>query len=459
MADNTFTDLATIPGINADQGVNNAAIINAIIAATPAGETTNLFANSLINDGMITLDPTTLVVDGALTGTGVIKISANSVLVLDGSVAAGQTIDFTSSTGDVVFNDVGQFNGTIDGVTGQDGIDLPALAFSPAGTVGVVNSDTLQVVEDGQTLDMRLDLSLSGTNFDLYNDGDGGTLILDPPSVPCFLAGTMIKTPEGETRVEDLRIGDLVVDIEGTPHPVKWIGTRRYRAPLPDRVDVVPILISAGAFGRNVPDRDLYLSPLHALYMDGVLVPAGALVNEISVRRCPEIARIDYFHIETEAHQVILANNTPAETFIDMNSRTMFENHAEYVKLHGRSTRQRVMRAPRLESGPGLERIRRNIAARAGIAAVRPGERQVIGFLETVAQGKITGWAAAQDQPHIPVTVDILRGNAVLARTIANIPRPDVKAAGIGNGRCGFEVTLPAFLAGIPRHEIGLRCG
>ncbi len=83
----------------------------------------------------------------------------------------------------------------------------------------------------------------------------------------------------------------------------------------------------------------------------------------------------------------------------------------------------------------------------------------MIGILETVAQGKIVGWAASNDQPHIPVTVDILKGNAVLARTIANIPRPDVRAAGIGNGRCGFEVTLPAFLAGIPRHEIALRCG
>jgi hypothetical protein len=269
----------------------------------------------------------------------------------------------------------------------------------------------------------------------------------------------MIRTPRGEVRVEDLRIGDLVVDIEGRPHPVKWIGTRRYQAPLPERVDVVPILITAGAFARNVPDRDLYVSPLHALYMDGVLVPAGALVNEVSVRRCPDIARIAYFHIETEAHQVILANNTPAETFIDMNSRTMFENHAEYGKLYGRCTRQRVMRAPRLESGPGLERIRQNIAARAGVSAPQPGDRQVIGILETVAQGKIVGWAASNDQPHIPVTVDILKGNAVLARTIANIPRPDVRAAGIGNGRCGFEVTLPAFLAGIPRHEIALRCG
>ena len=41
------------------------------------------------------------------------------------------------------------------------------------------------------------------------------------------------------------------------------------------------------------------------------------------------------YHIETEEHEIILANGAPAETFIDNVSRRVFDNYAEFEALCG----------------------------------------------------------------------------------------------------------------------------
>ena len=96
--------------------------------------------------------------------------------------------------------------------------------------------------------------------------------------------------------------------------------------------------IAAGALGDNLPIRDLRLTSDHALLIDDVLVQAGALVNGSTIRRIPNAElgeRFTVFHIETENHEVILAEGTPAETFIDNVSRRRFDNFAEYEALYG----------------------------------------------------------------------------------------------------------------------------
>jgi hypothetical protein len=45
--------------------------------------------------------------------------------------------------------------------------------------------------------------------------------------------------------------------------------------------------------------------------------------------------RYTVYHIETEAHEIILANGAPAETFIDNVSRRVFDNFAEIEALYG----------------------------------------------------------------------------------------------------------------------------
>ena len=48
---------------------------------------------------------------------------------------------------------------------------------------------------------------------------------------PCFLKGTRIRVVGGEKKIEDIRIGDMVVTRSGQAKPVRWVARRRYRKP------------------------------------------------------------------------------------------------------------------------------------------------------------------------------------------------------------------------------------
>ena len=74
------------------------------------------------------------------------------------------------------------------------------------------------------------------------------------------------------------------------------------------------------------------------MLMDGVLCEAGALVNGTTITRVPlsEFGEsYTVYNVETEAHEIVLANGAPAETFIDNVSRRAFNNYAEFEALHG----------------------------------------------------------------------------------------------------------------------------
>jgi len=58
--------------------------------------------------------------------------------------------------------------------------------------------------------------------------------------------------------------------------------------------------------------------------------------------------QVTYYHIETEAHDVILANGTPAETFVDAVTRSHFDNYQEYLDLYGAERIIPEMQAPRI---------------------------------------------------------------------------------------------------------------
>ncbi|MDQ6436600.1 Hint domain-containing protein [Mesorhizobium sp. LHD-90] len=154
----------------------------------------------------------------------------------------------------------------------------------------------------------------------------------------CFAAGTLIATPDGERAVETLKIGDLVMTAEGRTVPVKWLGRQTLSTMFGFPEGRRPVCVSAGALGERLPVRDLRVTATHALLIDGVLVHAGALVNGTTVRRIPKNElgeRFVVYHIETENHDIVLAQGAPAETFIDNVTRERFDNYAEYQALYG----------------------------------------------------------------------------------------------------------------------------
>jgi len=154
--------------------------------------------------------------------------------------------------------------------------------------------------------------------------------------VPCYLRGTHIRTPQGERRIEELKICDPVVTLSGESKPIKWIGRRRFKKSCEFwPKDFEPVRISRFALDDRSPHRDLYVSPAHAIYIDGVLIPATCLVNGLTITQCaPEGADIiEYLHIQLVAHDVIYAEGATAETFGGQ-GRDHFNNFAEYYRLY-----------------------------------------------------------------------------------------------------------------------------
>ncbi len=149
----------------------------------------------------------------------------------------------------------------------------------------------------------------------------------------CYAAGTRILTAQGEMPVEELQVGDHIPCVlSGRLRRVSWVGHRalnlaRHRRPQ----DVQPVRIRAGAFGRGRPHRDLLLSPDHAIFADGALIPIRALLNGATVVQ-QQVDRIDYWHVELQGpdgapvHDVVLADGLTAESYLDTGNRGAFED-------------------------------------------------------------------------------------------------------------------------------------
>jgi O-antigen biosynthesis protein len=147
--------------------------------------------------------------------------------------------------------------------------------------------------------------------------------------------------------------------------PIIWIG-RRHHADVAARAHLQPIRISRGALGEDLPHRDLWVSPEHAMYVEGMLIPAAALVNGISIVRDDSFDQLTYFHLEFARHQVIFAEGAAAESFVDDDSREMFDNAHTFTELYPHAiSKPAHFCAPRVEDGAELEKVRSALLRRA----------------------------------------------------------------------------------------------
>ncbi|NNM57684.1 Hint domain-containing protein [Acidocella sp.] len=185
---------------------------------------------------------------------------------------------------------------------------------------------------------------------------------------PCFAAGTRILTSRGEVAVEALGVGDVVITHAGEEQPVVWIGRRAVEIGAQTRPEAVrPVVIEAEALGEGVPGRRLVVSPDHALFLDGVLVPAKELLNWTTIRQDNAVERVTYYHVELARHDVIFAEGAPVESYLDTGHRGIFDNAAESVVALPAVMQQRREAegcAPLCLGGPVLAEIRRKIAGR-----------------------------------------------------------------------------------------------
>lgn len=215
---------------------------------------------------------------------------------------------------DVLANDLNDGPGvmTITQINGQDVVAGDTITL-PTGQTVLLNADaTLTVTGDG-------DVENFNFTYTIENGTDTDVGFVNATSVPCFVAGTLIATPNGEYPAETLSIGDLVETKDDGPQPLRWIGTRQVAA----QGDFAPIHIRAGTFGAH---REVRVSPLHRVLIHDqmaellfgeteVLVAARDLVNDHSVRRHPG-GTVTYVHLLFDRHQVVFSDGLATESFL-----------------------------------------------------------------------------------------------------------------------------------------------
>jgi T5SS/PEP-CTERM-associated repeat protein len=294
---------------------------------------------------------------GAITGAGTIGIEAGATLDL-GSLAAG-TVTFNGA-GMLRIGSPGAFAGAI--VVGAQGGTIDLVGVSVTGSS--LSGGLLNLVTTTGTLTFAVSGAFAVSSAD---DTASGTNVMLTGAAPCFHHGTRLLTPDGDIRVEDVRPGDLVLTATGRSASVSWVGDRKValrRHPRPQ--DVMPIRVAANAFGPGQPFRDLLLSPDHAVFMDGVLIPVRYLLNGVSVATAPA-HEAHYFHVELDRHDVILAEGLPCESYLDTGNRSAFDHGGPAMQLHPDFARKVWATGACAElvlDGPVLEAVRSHLLAR-----------------------------------------------------------------------------------------------
>jgi Hint domain len=176
------------------------------------------------------------------------------------------------------------------------------------------------------------------------------------PKCQCFLKGTRIRTADGERKIEDLAIGDLLPTVFGGLQPVQWIGRYPLRKSDPSKPwveDALPVRIARSALNPDVPHTDLFVSAFHSLLIDGVLVPAEMLINGATITRyeAREYDQLEFFHIKLESHDVVYAEGVPAETLLKVEESAV--NFTEYFRRYGAPTKEEALCAPFVHLGGG----------------------------------------------------------------------------------------------------------
>jgi hypothetical protein len=312
--------------------------------------------------------------------TSTIDISGYQYWVLDNSInmvlahtvpagtslAPGETYTIVSNSGS---------GGSPAGVSGQAAVadvtfdqtaDLNLFLADPAGNFIVLTEDGGQGFLNGDIASAGLNAAdqvgqdivtapTQNQSIGRFPDGDDTFTVQGPtPGDPnCFLAGTAIATADGEAAVETLSVGDTIVTHDGRAVRVKWVGRQTVFTRFGIAERLMPVRITAGALAHGVPHRDLVLTADHALLIDGLLINAGALVNGGSIDWVPlrEFGgSYTVYHVETEHHDVLVAEGAPAETFIDYQGRRGFHNYAEYLDLYGDDRTIAEMPIPRVSA-------------------------------------------------------------------------------------------------------------
>lgn len=247
-----------------------------------------------------------------------VLIAANSVQAM--VVANPDYVELrigTSKSIDLVGNDQSP-GGSVLLITHINGIpvSIGSSVTLPSGQVITLTANGIVTVTADQ------DVEQVNFTYTVQSSGGGATAatgFVTVNSIPCFVAGTLIRTVDGEVPVESLMPGDMVLTLDDGPQPLRWIGRRAVAA----EGVFAPVRIRAGTFG---PHRTLLLSPQHRVLIRDmlaellfgdreVLVAARDLVNGRSVT-VREGGEVEYVHLMFDRHQVVFSDGLATESYL-----------------------------------------------------------------------------------------------------------------------------------------------
>ncbi len=425
-----------------------------LVADTVAGSTLEIGGLGAFSDaGRIVLDGSELDI-ATLDGTGSVALADGAVLAV-GSLAPGSAVTVAFGAGANLLrlpgsgaSGVNLIGLTLTGLTSGDLIDFAGVSSQPVvgGTFGTggaaMQGGTLYVTgASGEQARIAVPGSGAGLTFAVASDATGGTLV----SVACFRHGTRLATPLGDVAVERLRIGDAVLTAGGAARAVKWLGRRRYPASVvAAQPQLRPVRIAAGALGHGQPRRALHLSPLHGVRLAtpegaAVLVPAAALLGCPGITR-GAVAAVSYVHVELDTADLLLAEGAAAESFVDCDSRGLFDNAAEFAALYPHDPAPRwQFPLPRVEDGWRLHAIRARLLGRDGGVTARGARLRWA--IDRDDASTIEGWALDEALPAVPLALALHDADGRVAWHVANRYRPDLDRAGLA--ACAFAIATP----------------
>lgn len=167
------------------------------------------------------------------------------------------------------------------------------------------------------------------TNVTTIISGAGSSLSTTyDTAITCFCRGTVIETASGNTPIEALKAGDLVMTMDNGLQPILWIGSTKVNADqMAANPKLRPICISAGAISPGLPTRDLYVSRQHRMLINSSVAKSqfndeAVLISTIKLTALPGIYiddvqnETEFFHILFDEHQVIYSNGAPSESLL-----------------------------------------------------------------------------------------------------------------------------------------------
>jgi len=193
----------------------------------------------------------------------------------------------------------------------------------------------------------------------LKNSGNSGPI--DPATV-CLLAGTIIQTSGGEKFVEEVIAGDLVLNSQGDYSQVRWVGVQTL-SPIFSGKASWPVKISKDALGENTPDKDLYVSQDHAIFLQDVLICAEALVNGTTITiEEPTESSFKFFGLDLGPATIHPVHNLPVGS-LGATSRELFDNYQEWLES-GHELIDEPLMFPRVKNASQLPaQLREEISA------------------------------------------------------------------------------------------------